>query len=98
MNTEIIQAFNTSIDEAFSRDGEYVYIPINAAINIVEMLKDHEAVKPVKEHATVMNTLACGVCRERVACWSVDYKGEISTYLLKANYCPRCGRKVKWDD
>ena len=57
----------------------------------LELLKEQEPVKPV-EHEPYMTALFgdyrlgydCGACKELI--------------MYKMNFCPWCGRKVKWDD
>ncbi len=56
----------------------------------VELLKEQEAVKPDKPEEVWL----CGNCGEIVG-WD-DWV--ISTDDVRHNYCPKCGRKVKWDD
>jgi len=69
------------------------------AADALALLKEQEAVEPVKEHEAVMNnTLVCGVCHTLVALWCVDRHGNITKFLFKAKYCPECGRRVKWYD
>ena len=56
----------------------------------LELLKEQEAVKP--DHPE--EVWLCGNCGEIVG-WD-DWV--ISTDDVRHNYCPKCGRKVKWDD
>ena len=54
--------------------------------DILALLKEQEPVKPRWTHPTVdKKVMMCGSCG-------------IAIPLGKPNYCPWCGRKVKWND
>ena len=60
-----------------------------------ELLKEHEAVKPIKPIYHGDDSYTCDNCGETVgweemACCGIDQ--------VKFKYCPGCGRKVKWDE
>ena len=54
---------------------------------ICELLKEQEAVKPM-ECLYPHGTYACGFC---------DYVPIGNKDGYRANYCPECGRAVKWN-
>lgn len=54
--------------------------------NALELLKEQEPVRPRWTHPEVgTNVLMCGGCG-------------VAIPLGKPNYCPWCGRAVKWDE
>ena len=56
----------------------------------IALLREQESVKPiVGEYGTRL----CGNCGEEVGVIS-----DSTPYKIRKNYCPECGRKVKWDD
>lgn len=58
----------------------------------VELLKENESVKP----EVLVDTWVCGNCKTRL-----ERQAMIGPNVLISenfNYCPSCGRKVKWDD
>lgn len=56
------------------------------------MLKEQEAVKPILEQ----DSMVCGECGHEVI-WQ-KMLGDGIWGDEKLDYCPHCGRKVKWDD
>lgn len=61
----------------------------------LELLKEQEAVKPIKPIYHGDDSYTCDNCGETVgweemACCGIDQ--------VKFKYCPGCGRKVKWDE
>lgn len=61
------------------------YLPLGLAKEMIAALKEREPVKPI-EHL-------------RGTCWKF-YECECNKPLYERsfNYCPYCGRAVKWDD
>ena len=56
-----------------------------------ELLKEQEAVEP----KFVMNEWRCGACGHVVLTYNFDInEGKMGKVM--ANYCPSCGRSVKW--
>ena len=55
------------------------------------LLKEQEAVEPILEQ----DSMVCGVCGHEVI-WQKMLGDEIWADE-ELNYCPHCGRKVKWD-
>ena len=55
--------------------------------DVLELLKEQEAVKP-RECQYPHGTYACGFC---------DYIPIGNKDGYRANYCPECGKAVKWD-
>ena len=64
----------------------------NIAKDALELLKEQEPVKPV----VLIDTWVCGKCKAKL-----ERQALIGPNVLISenfNYCPGCGRKVKWDD
>ena len=57
-----------------------------------ELLKEQEAVKPILEQ----DSMVCGVCGHEVIWQKMLGDGIWADEEL--DYCPHCGRKVKWDE
>ena len=47
---------------------------------------------PIKTPETVRDEFNCGSCTSKVG-----YRFRDGDWYFKANYCPKCGRAVKWD-
>ena len=62
------------------------YCVKNIAEDALELLKEQEPVKPELRMSKwgFKQWFICGACGD--------------TITFKVNYCPYCGRKVKWDD
>lgn len=54
----------------------------------LELLKAQEPIEPYKE--TIMDDFSCFA--------EVYYCGRCGEDVTECNYCPNCGKKVKWDD
>ena len=58
----------------------------------IALLKEQEAVEP----KFVMNEWRCGACGHVVLTYNFDInEGKMGKVM--ANYCPSCGRSVKWE-
>lgn len=68
----------------YHSDGEVQEIARSA----LDLLKEQEPVEPVEEWAWY-DCYKCGACGKL---WGETYEIE------RWNYCPWCGRAVKWDD
>lgn len=94
-----LESAQVMLAKAVDRGGEMAVMSafncLNNVTRAIALLKEQEPVEPVPEHPVVINTLACGVCHAQVARWDT-VRGK-RVYLLKANFCPECGRAVKWD-
>lgn len=82
-------------DEAYDRWVHRQYIPdklvtlIRDGIpDVLAPLREQEAVKP-REYQYPHGTYACGFC---------DYIPIGNKDGYRANYCPECGKAVKWDE
>lgn len=60
-------------------------------VDALSMLKEQEAVEPILEQ----DSMVCGVCGHEVI-WQ-KMLGEGIWADEKLDYCPHCGRKVKWE-
>lgn len=58
----------------------------------LELLKEQEAVEPVMEQ----ESMVCGVCGHEII-WQ-RMLGDNIWSDEHLDYCPHCGRKVKWDE
>ena len=57
--------------------------------NIIDLLKEQEAVKPIRDDGIYR----CGNCKQ--VC--VGYEVEFTHRIIKVeNYCHKCGKAVKW--
>lgn len=56
------------------------------------MLREQEPVKPIKTPENIRAEYNCGKCTA-----SVGIRFHDGDWYFKADYCPRCGREVKWD-
>lgn len=58
------------------------------AVDVLELLKEHEPIEPDKE--IIMDNFSCFA--------EVYHCGKCGKDVTECNYCPNCGRKVKWND
>ena len=58
----------------------------------LELLKAQEPVKPVVD----VDTWTCGNCRHTLE--HQELLGDNVLFHEQYDYCPMCGRKVKWDE
>lgn len=65
---------------------------VTIAKDALALLKEQEAVKPMWEQ----DSMVCGVCGHDVIWQKMLGDGIWGDEEL--NYCPYCGRKVKWDE
>lgn len=68
-------------DECERFDCKRVDVPVNLLLDVINLLKDQEPVNPVLSKKD--RCYFCGKCEDV----------EIRTY---DNYCPHCGRRIKW--
>ena len=81
---KIVNQIDVDIQRA-ERTGEMlVYIGRKTAKDALALLKEQEAVKPKYTPPKSIYPLECGACAE--------------PFDRTANYCPNCGRPVKWDE
>lgn len=73
-------------------DGEELSKELMKAINHAPTV-EQEAVKPIKTPETVRDEYNCGACQQRVG---IQLRN-LNEWFFKVDYCPNCGRKVKWD-
>lgn len=76
---------------------------LNAVINMInstptikaalELLKEQDAVEPIRSNES--DVWYCGNCDEIVGEETLTAGG---IQEVRHNYCPECGRKVKWDE
>lgn len=79
---KVIRHFKDAI-EASGNNNKWRFVRLDIIEDAIDLLKAQEPVKPIR--FTLMYW-RCGNCRREID----KYEGDM--------YCPRCGRKVKWDD
>ena len=93
VSEKIISDFEHEVSKAHGEGWDYVDLSTEDAKEILELLKEQEAVKPIVEQYALPLTLTsvrfikkyyCGICKEEITGNNV--------------YCHKCGRKVKWDE
>lgn len=62
-----------------------------AIAEIMEVLKEQEAIKPVLEQ----DSMVCGICGHEVIWQKMIGDGIWADEQL--NFCPNCGKAVKWE-
>lgn len=87
----IINTFNAAINTAFATKCELAKVPVEIAVNAVDLLQSQEpmtliqAEKVESYHWEIVKIYCCGNCGL-----------EFNHYSWK--YCPYCGRKAKLDE
>lgn len=80
----VIKAFRVRIISD-SEEFDTVEIPVDEAVQILELLKEQEAVEPEVEVLNEIDRLyRCPTCHK---CF----------FYEKQKYCDQCGQKVKWE-
>lgn len=89
---KVFDAFRNCITEPKCRDCPWeqceqfnqkkVTIPVTLALDVLNMLKEQESVKPMKRIEENEWTV-CGFCENHI--------------ISKWAFCPYCGRSVKWE-
>lgn len=64
-----------------------IKISLECVEDILELLKEQEAVEPIKPIDKDDHTFMCSNCKGELFCGDV----------LRDNFCPTCGRRVKWE-
>lgn len=64
--------------------GETCFQTLHA--DVLALLKEQEAVKPIRKKLMFSETWECGNCHEEL------FEGDV----IRDNYCCNCGRKVEW--
>lgn len=78
--------------EASKSDNTWVFVRKDIVEDALVLLKEQDAVEP----KFVMNEWRCGACGHVVLTYSFD-TNEGKMGKVMANYCPSCGRSVKWE-
>lgn len=89
---KVIKAFRTRIISD-SEEWDTVEIPVDEAVQILELLKEQDPVKPHYNART--NWYECGACHYSMTS-GMHCKGELIP-AYKANYCAKCGKGVMWE-
>lgn len=92
---KVIDGLNETISYLRLKTGGVVDRCIQHQYDALELLKEQEALKPIKPIYQGDDSYLCDNCGETVgweemACCGIDQ--------VKFKYCPGCGRKVKWDE
>lgn len=90
VSEKIISDFEHEVSKAYGEGWDYVDLSTEDAKEILELLKEQEAVKPILVKLYPHDVYRCGNCGHCAVGTTVP-----KTYRPK--YCPECGRKVKWD-
>lgn len=85
---EILSKTAKTVKE-FSEDTP-IKISLKCIEDILELLKEQEAIKPIAKED---DTFEC-VCGAVVGWKELDSSGMVAT---RFNYCPFCGKAVKWE-
>lgn len=90
---KVINELVKHIENALAVDSDYVdCVRTDLLQTVVGMLKEHEPVRP----KVLIDTWICGNCKTRL-----ERQSMIGPNVLmdeNFNYCPCCGKKVKWDE
>lgn len=90
--TELIASLEGRVMGGVLHNGGYIHVPQEEAEQILALLKEQEAIEPVLEQ----DSMVCGVCGHEVI-WQ-KMLGDGIWADEKLNYCPHCGRAVKWNE
>lgn len=74
------------------QDNDHVNLPVRMIEDIRALLKEQEPVKPVVD----IDTWKCGNCGHTLE--HQELLGDNALFHEQYNFCPECGRPVKWDD
>lgn len=86
---KVINELVEHIESALAVDSDYVdCVHTDLLQYTVALLKERESVKP-RKCQYLQGTYACGFC---------DYIPIGNKDGYRANYCPECGKAVKWDE
>ena len=90
----LISDFEYAVRKADAEGWDFVDLTTEDGFEILDMLKAQEPVKPVPAIADVGDWL-CGNCYQSVVGEEeLDASGFVP---VKFNFCPNCGRAVKWE-
>lgn len=69
------------------------YLKLQQTVDIaIAWVRAQEPVKPIRTPETIRAEYNCGNCTGKVGIKFYD-----GFWYFKSQYCPGCGRKVKWD-
>lgn len=74
-----------------SKDEKHFWEMQNAANELIEMLKEKGPVEPNLD----VDEWMCGNCGHKLE--HQELLGDSMLFHEQYNYCPNCGRKVKWE-
>ena len=70
------------------------YSELREAVDMaLALIREQEPMKPIRTPETIRAEYNCGNCTVKVGIKFYD-----GFWYFKAQYCPACGRKVKWDE
>jgi uncharacterized protein with PIN domain len=78
--------------EASRRDNTWVFVRKDIVEDALAMLKEQEAVKPYID----IDEAKCPICKVKLT--RQELIGDNVLYEDFFDYCPHCGKAVKWDD
>ena len=79
---KVVKEFEHLLNAANGNYQDFVDLTVDVGEEILALLKEQEAIKPVKQIEEHEWTV-CGYCREHL--------------ISKWMFCPYCGRPVKWE-
>jgi len=89
---DVVTAIGRQIELAKRLGNPNIFFSISEANMLIDLLKEQEAVEPILEQ----DSMVCGVCGHEVI-WQ-KMLGDGIWVDEKLDYCPHCGRLVKWND
>jgi hypothetical protein len=88
---KIIAAIEKAKKQSEENGLDRIIVPFKETDMILALLKEQEAVKPILEQ----DSMVCGVCGHEVIWQKMLGDGILVDETL--DYCPHCGRAVKWE-
>ena len=68
----------------------HVKTPVNMIFDAIDLLKSQEPVVPILDETGMFR---CANCKKQ----PVGYKNWVGEVFRHNLYCPKCGKKVKWE-
>lgn len=92
---KIINHFQDAI-EASGDNNKWRFVRVDVIEDAIELLKEQEPIKPTVS----VDTWICSKCGHTLESQELIDDKENPQVLIheQYEYCPCCGRKVKWDD
>ena len=88
----VIKEFEHLLNAAKGNYQDFVDLTVDGGEEILALLKEQKAVEPMLEQ----DSMVCGVCGHEII-WQ-KMLGDGIWADEKLDYCPHCGREVKWNE